>query len=46
MTHPYPNGFLRPAVQAFRDLHVLPFDPQIHRAVRTSEAPAVVVPSA
>lgn len=46
MTHVRPYGFLRPAAQGSWSLRVFPFDPEVHRVVRTSEAPAVVVPSA
>lgn len=43
MTHVRPYGFLRPSAQGSWNLHVFPFDPEVHRVVRTSEAPAVVV---
>ncbi|MFJ9900519.1 hypothetical protein ACIQPR_45050 [Streptomyces sp. NPDC091280] len=45
MTHVRPYGFLRPAAQGSWNLHAFPSDPQVHRGVRTSDAPTVAVPS-
>ncbi|MFI1408813.1 hypothetical protein ACH4Y0_02570 [Streptomyces sp. NPDC020707] len=45
MTHVHPYGFLRLAAHGSWNLRAFPFDPEVHHVVRTSEAPAVVVPS-